>query len=207
MAGPGLDDEIHYEFPKAGPDDWWGWPQPADFLSRARKAFEQGNPLGAWHAWDITRRSLEPIPAWVLDYLDSCARQLIANMPDDDPFPDPEQRIGPVGKRLGFNEMSLSTARRDISDPHVNTIAYRIVRLMLKLQIGFDAASRQVPGAGRTAAREAFDAADDRLDRLMAGIIYRETGEMHPKDRKLLRNELSAICMGRRRKGRASARP
>ena len=68
--------------PYIDPDDPWGLPTIEDQLQRYKDAFDAGNPLAAWMAWDVARHYELSIPEWVLRYLDDSALRL-TTAPDD----------------------------------------------------------------------------------------------------------------------------
>ena len=112
------------------------------FLQELEKAYDKSeNPMFAWTAWDYARGLKLPIPPWVFEYLDGCARALV-DSPRNDKISDDEFHTikMDIPALLGFSSKAPFVRFREW---YIKLDAVSFVRTILELDSKSKTAFRQ----------------------------------------------------------------
>jgi hypothetical protein len=185
--------------------------KPVDLLERCRRDFEAtANPLYAWEgwiAWSVSRRSgwlrfREPLPKWIAQYFDECARHLIGRLNPGEWSAIPGEGPGSIGRALGFSE-GLAKAREQWGVPfdRREVLALKMVELMWSEGCSLDAAALEAEHlrwASHRTARRAVERAQRNALRRMQDYL-REAGWDVSTDKREVIRTYSRLCKNRAR--------
>jgi hypothetical protein len=109
---------------------------------------ETENPLFVWNAWQFSREAGLPVPEWVDEYFDGCARALLSYPNEAKDIP---ALIGFV-KKAPFKTFrdelirreAVSIVRQEFEKDQKTVTAYRVAANVMLQRYGFDFSERTI---------------------------------------------------------------